>query len=288
MGSRFDIPENGSDQMKEEYRQDAERILSHRKDQGWDLWTTSDHRISKGSPFSLLGSLLLLAELGMDPSDPAIITGTDLVFETLRPDGRFQVAPKGAMLPCQTINALNVLCHLGQGEDPRLYSTWTYLLDTRHTDGGWRCLKFSYGRGPETEFSNPGPTLAALDAFRLNPKYDSDPRLDKAVGFLLDHWDTRLPLGPCHYGIGSLFLQVEYPFLTYNLFNYIYVLSHYPKARQDARFLDALQCLSKKLSDGQIIVERVNPKLKDFNFCRKGCPSEAGTRRYQEILNSLK
>ena len=56
------------------------------------------------------------------------------------------------------------------------------------------------------EYSNLYPTLMALDAFRFS-KYLNN----KAVEFLLDHWTIRKPIGPCRYGIGTLFMQVKYP-----------------------------------------------------------------------------
>jgi len=34
-------------------------------------------------------------------------------------------------------------------------------------------------------------------------------------------------------------------------------------------------------------VERPNPKLANFEFCKKGRPSEPATRRYREILENL-
>jgi hypothetical protein len=105
---------------------------------------------------------------------------------------------------------------------------------------------------------------------------------------LLDHWTTRLPLGPCHYGIGTLFRQTEYPFSTYNLFAYVYVLSFYNSAKNDARFLDALKAMESKLLDGKVVVERVNKKLAGLSFCEKGKPSELATRHYHEILKNLK
>ena len=101
--------------------------------------------------------------------------------------------------------------------------------------------------------------------------------------FLLGHWETRAPLGPCHYGIGTLFLQVAYPFATYNLFYYVYVLSFYEVARRDKRFLEALAILQSKLVDGQIVVERPNAKLASLSFCKKGQPSRLATERYGEI-----
>jgi len=156
-----------------------------------------------------------------------------------------------------------------------------------YTDGGWRCNKFSFGHGPETEYSNPFPTLAVLDAFRFSNYLNAEPSLDKAVEFLLEHWTIRKPIGPCHYGIGRLFMQVEYPFKEYNLFQYVYVLSFYNRAKDDKRFLEAFETLQSKLVDGKIVVERVVPKLAGLTFCKKGQPSELATKRYHEILKNL-
>ena len=95
-------------------------------------------------------------------------------------------------------------------------------------------------------------------------------------------------MGPCHYGIGTLFMQVEFPFRNYNLFVYVYVLSFYDKAKKDARFLEALDVLKSKTVDGQIVVERVVPKLENLTFCKKGYPSTLATSRYNEILDNLR
>ena len=160
-------------------------------------------------------------------------------------------------------------------------------MDIQYTDGGWRCNKFSFGRGPETELSNPFPTLIALNAFRFTNYLNNESALDKAVDFLLEHWTIKKPIGPCHYGIGTLFMQVEFPFRNYNLFVYVYVLSFYNRAKEDKRFLEALEALKLKMVDGQIIVERVVTKLAGLSFCKKGKPSELATMRYNEITKNL-
>ena len=115
-----------------------------------------------------------------------------------------------------------------------------------------------------------------------------EPALDKAVDFLLEHWTIRKPIGPCHYGIGTLFMQVEYPFRSYNFFSYVYILSFYNRAKEDKRFLEALKTLESKMVDGQIVVERVVPKLAGLFFCKKGEASPLATKRYHEILKNLK
>ena len=269
------------------YLSDIEVILSHRYDHGDDFWTTPDKRLLKGSPFSAYNSALMLLELGMQPSDPIMEKVAELFFNTWREDGRFKLYPNGGILPCHTTPAVYLLCRMGYADDERIQKTLRYLLDTQHKDGGWRCNKFSYGRGPETEYSNPWPTLMALNAFRFTDYLNNEPALDRAVDFLLEHWIIKKPIGPCHYGIGTLFMQVEYPFGNYNLFQYIYVLSFYNRAKSDKRFLEALEALQGKLVNEEVVVERVVPKLAKLNFCKKGAPSELATKRYHEILERL-
>lgn len=274
--------------VEKQYIADMEAILSHRYDQGADYWTTPDKKLIKGAPFSTLESALFLLELGMEPDNPVLLAAADLFFSAWKEDGRFKVNPKGAIFPCETIHGADLLCRLGYVSDSRVQKTLRHLLDIQHTDGGWRCSKFFFGRGPETQFSNPHPTLMALHAFRFSQYCNKSPELDRAVGFLLEHWTVKKPIGPCHYGIGTLFMQVEYPFRNYNLFLYVYVLSFYNSAKKDPRFLEALAALELKLKDGQIVVERVVPKLAGLSFCKKGQPSELATRRYQEIIANLK
>lgn len=273
--------------VSKQYQSDVESILARRHDNGWDYWTTPDRRLIKGSPFSALNCAYMLRELGMDHTEPVLNETASLIWDSWREDGRFKLSPQGAIYPCHTIHAARILSHLGFASDDRLKRTFDHLLEIQYSDGGWRCNKFSFGRGPETEFSNPGPTLQALDAFRFTDALNKNEALDQAVEFLLAHWETRIPLGPCRYGIGSLFMQVAYPFFNYNLFFYVYVLSFYDRAKKDSRFLDALRVLETKLADGKVVVERPNPNLARFALCKKGAPSDLATQRYHEILKNL-
>ena len=277
---------NHTSTITEQYNSDIEAILAKRYDNGGDLWATPDKRIGKGGPFSTLGSALMLTELGLTGT-PIMKDTAELILSLWREDGRFQIAPKSAIYPCHTAGTARVLCRMGYAADSRLKRTFDHLLDIRHDDGGWRCNTFKYGRGPETMYSNPGTTLEALDAFRFTHFLNKDKSLDKAVEFLLDHWEIRKPLGPCLYGIGTLFMKVEYPFFRYNLFFYVYVLSFYEIAKKDRRFLDALSLLKSKMVNGKIIVENPNKKLANFSFCTKEEPSDLATERYNEILQNL-
>ncbi len=223
----------------------------------------------------------------MEPSDEILKAVAELFFSVWKEDGRFKLYPTGSILACQTAIAANLLCSLGYAGDMRVQKTLRHLLDTQYKDGGWRCNKFFFGHGPETEYSNPHPPLNALSAFRFTDYLNSEPALDRAVEFLLEHWVIRKPIGPCHYGIGTLFMRLEYPFGNYNLFQYVYVLSFYDRAKRDRRFLEAFNALQSKLVNGQLVVERVVPKRAKLNFCKKGAPSELATLKYQEILKNL-
>jgi len=274
--------------MNNRYVSDVKAIMALRHDNGGDYWATADGRLGVGEPFSTLTSLLILHELGVGRTHEAVRGAIQLILDAWRDDGRYRLAPSGALYPCSTAASARVLCRFGYAKDHRLQRTFAHLLDIQHNDGGWRCKKFPYGRGPETEFSNPGVTLVVLDAFRFTEHSNKNPNLDKAVESLLDHWTVRRPLGPCHFGIGTLFMQVEYPFLRYNLFSYVYVLSFYNYAKQDKRFLDALRILESKLDiQGKIIVERPHRKLAHLLLCQHGKPSELATFRFKEIKKNI-
>lgn len=256
--------------IPEKYRNDVDRILSKKHDNGADFWTTPDGRWGVGSPFSAFDRAFILTELGMKKSDPVMNGIARQIFNTWRDDGRFKAAPKGTMYPCYTANAARTLCHLGYARDKRLKRTFEYLLDVQDDHDGWRCNTVRMGKSAATDASNPGTILAALDAFRFTQTMNLDKRLNKAVEFLLDHWTTRKPLGPCHFGVGSLFIQVEYPMFRYNLFFYVYVLSFYKVAINDPRFREAFSVLAAKEVGGKLVVENPNRKMANFCFAKKG------------------
>ena len=268
------------------YASDIEEILSHRHDNGAYYWTTEDHKLLKGAPYTTLESALYLLELGFPAGHEIMKSVAGLIFDNWKEDGRIKVSPAGGIYPCHTALAIKLLCRMGYSDDARVGKSFKYFLDTQQEDGGWKCNKYSFGRGEETECSTPYTTLLVLDLMRYSLYFD-DARFDKAVDFLLEHWVVRKPISPCHYGIGTLFMQVEYPFRGYNLFYYVYVLSFYERARSDKRFLEALEALKAKTVNGEIVVERVVPKLAKLSFCRKGQTSELATLRYREILANI-
>lgn len=269
------------------YKKDVRAIVARRHDNGGDYWSDSNGGVYHGSPFSTIESVMMLTDLGVDSNEPTIRKASECILACWREDGRFRAVPGGAIYPCHTTGAARALCRAGYTSDARLERTFEHLLSSAHTDGGWRCNRFMFGRGPETEYSNPGPTLNALDAFRFSKYLNRERKLDRAAEFLLGHWETRKPLGPCHFGIGTLFMKVEYPTVRYNLLNYLYVLSFYESARRDRRFLEAFHLLQSKTTDGEVVVENSHRGLASLSFCQKGSPNALATRTYRRILHNL-
>jgi len=99
---------------------------------------------------------------------------------------------------------------------------------------------------------------------------------------------ARAPLGPCHWGIGSRFLQVEFPFLRYSLVYYVYVLSFFRRAQKDERLQAALEALASKLDEGGwVVVEHRHRALARLAFCARGEPAAVATRRFAELRERL-
>ena len=144
--------------QKIDYPEDIAQILAHRYDNGADLWSTPDKKLLKGAPFTTLESVSYLLEAGLSPDDDILQEAAELIFSTWKEDGRFKTSPAGGIYPCHTALALNTLCRLGYASDSRLQRTFRYFLDTQEPDGGWKCNKYSFGRGPETEYSTPYTT----------------------------------------------------------------------------------------------------------------------------------
>ena len=171
--------------MDQRVQQDIEAIISHQYDHGADLWSTPDHKLLKGAPFTTLESPLYLLELGMSREENLLKETAALIFQGWREDGRFKISPSGGIYPCHTALALRTLCALGYTRDQRLQQTFHYFLATQEADGGWKCNKYSFGRGPETHFSTPMTTLTVLDAFRYTHDREQMKSLSKQANFCL-------------------------------------------------------------------------------------------------------
>jgi len=267
-----------------------EKILKRQNDYGGLFWSRTDGDIHVPFGFSTIDTLSVLGEIGYSIIDNSqIAAAVDFLFSYQTPEGWFKYSPKSSKLPCLTARIIAGLGRLGLKKDSRIEKSYKWMLDIQWNDGGWRCATVKLGKSPLTDASNPGTTLYVLDAFRfrINSADELD-KLNKGVDFLLQHWEVRQPIGPCNFGIGTTFMKVEYPFLRYNLFYYVYVLSFYDYAKDDKRFHEAYNQLKDKITNDKLIPENPHKAWKEFDFARKGKISEMGTKRWIEIKNNIK
>lgn len=273
--------------MDNNYNYEIKEIISLCEINGGKYWSRYDGDIHAPNGFSTIDVLNTLGEIGMKSTDSdMIINAIDFIFNYYDEKGCFKYSPNSGKLPCISARILTAFGRLGYIGDNRIEKCYKYLLENQQNDGGWRCSTVKFGKSPETDSSNPGTTLYVLDAFRFgkNTKTENN-QLDKAVLFLLEHWETGMPLCPCNFGIGSRFLSIEYPFLRYNLFYYVYVLSKYEIAQKDIRYKEALETLKKKVSNNKIFPETPHKAWSKYSFAQKNKYSEKATNRYIEILN---
>lgn len=266
-----------------------EKILQRQNDNGGPFWSREDSDIHAPFGFSTIDTLSVLGEIGYSINDNTqIADAIDFIFAYQTPEGSFKYSLKSSKLPCLTARIIAGLGRVGLKNDPRIEKSYNWLFNSQCDDGGWRCQTVKLGKSPLTDASNPGTTLFVLDAFRFRDNSaDGLERLNKGVDFLLQHWEIRQPIGPCKFGIGTTFMKVEYPFLRYNLFYYVYVLSFYDTAKNDKRFQEAYNALKNKLKDGKLIPENPHKAWNEFDFARKGQISDIGTKRWIEIEKNI-
>lgn len=269
---------------------ETEAVFNRHEDNGGPYWSRTDGDIHVPSGYSTIDTLFVLGELGLSEKDNSLIRkAVDFIFTYQSQEGCFKYSLKSSKLPCITARVIAALGRLGVQRDQGMEKGFTWLIDKQWEDGGWRCPTVKPGRSPLTDASNPGTTLYVLDAFRFRKNNSQElKKLDKGVDFLLQHWEVRQPVGPCAFGIGTIFHKIEYPFLRYNIFYYVYVLSFYEKARKDKRFREAYQTLAGKIIDGKLEPENPHRAWNKFSFAKKGHTSETGTYRWTEIKNNLR
>lgn len=256
---------------------------------GGTCWDRQDESIYNPIGFSTIDFLSIIGDLDCQiENDITIESGIQKTIKYYdKKTCLFRFSPTSSKLPYVTAKIL-VFLQKHRYHFEEMENCYQYFLKTQKNDGGWRCAVVKIGKSPETDASNPGTTLYVLDAFRYR-KNSAEvlTKLNKGVDFLLDHWNTRKPLGPCGFGIGTTFMKTEYPFYRYNIFYYTYVLSFYPCACQDKRFLEVMEILRKKKTSTGIKIEKPHKNWKAILF--EGTNEcEISNGKYLEIENNLR
>jgi hypothetical protein len=271
--------------MEKDREAEIKKIIVSSGINGARCWAREDGDIHAPAGYSTIDVLSTLGDLGVKYGDyEEVREAVDFVFRYYSREGSFRYNEKSSKLPCITARIMTAFGRLGYS-DERVENCYSSLLKSQEQDGGWRCNTVKIGKSKATDASNPGTTLYVLEAFsfRKNTKGELE-KLEKGAQFLLKHWETKAPLGPCAFGIGTTFMKTEYPMLRYNILFYCHTLSKYKKAGSDPRFKKAVRELESRLVDGNLVVENPHKSWQGFAFARKGSPSAEATKKYRGIV----
>ena len=191
---------------------------------------------SRARRLPTLESALYLLELGVAPEHEALRGVAQLIFDAWREDGRIRTAP-GDLYPLphraggQRAVPHGVRAGCAAAADAGLFSG-----PPSGPTGAGAAKSTALAMVRRRSIPRPIPLWlfsicsARFPALRMIPGWTARWISCCRTGRF------RRPISPCHYGIGSRFMQVEYPMRGYGLFYYVYVLSFYERARGDKRF----------------------------------------------------
>lgn len=254
--------------------QQLEQILASCAVNGGALWARGDGNIHTPAGYSSIDVGNFLGDVGLTVSDEPKLADMALMYMRYQnKNGSFKYAKSNSQLPCISARILAALGKIKAADIVDVVAiekAYLWLIEQQCEDGGWRCKTVKLGMSAATDASNPGTTLYVLDAFRFRENSEQvTEKLYKAIEFLLSHWQTRLPLGPCNFGIGTRFLTTEFPFLRYNLFYYVYVLSQYKHCHNDKRFMAAKAQLTEYITVDGVMINHPHKAWQNYSFAQK-------------------
>ena len=192
---------------------------------------------------------LVLAELGLDSTDPRIRKIAELLFDyKLRLSSPFNFFYEEM---CISANAARMLTRFGFGDDPRVRKLYDWLLEDQRKDGGWNC---SQGTPGTLDVWEPLAAFACLPKSKRSPKMER--AVEKGAEFYLERklFEEGKRYAP--------WFRFHYPnHYFYDVLVGLDVLTQlgYSGDRRLGAALKLLQ--SKRRRDGSWLMDRVHPDL---------------------------
>ncbi len=136
----------------------------------WDSPGTTPSELYRPKYIATNWRLLVLSDLGLTRTNPGVARGAELLMAAeSRPDRGLGGSDSEV---CFTGNAVRMLTRFGFGDDPRVGTALTWLLDSQKSDGGWHCFPSEVGTLDGWE---------ALAAFAAMPRSSWTDRIHRAV-----------------------------------------------------------------------------------------------------------
>lgn len=292
--TKVDLEGRGGDDP--EVRADLEALLADERVRvlldevaRWPGKVLNSHR-SASQTFHVLE---FLSELGVPAEHPAIVVATERILESAGPDGIPRLpmtypehfggpgVETACWALCDAPTLLSCLVRFGRASDPAV-GRGVAALASLVRPNGWPCAvcaELGGFRGPGRK-DDPCP-YADLIMLRLLADWadaagsaagpaDGASASDAGVECLLSCWENSADRHPYLFYMGTDFRKLKAPFLWYDILHVVDVLSRYPRARRDPRFLEMLEVVeSKAQADGSFAAESVYAPYKAWDFGQK-------------------
>jgi hypothetical protein len=267
-------------------------MLSHPKVQAL-LADTADwpgHALKRHNDAKhMLYKFSTLADFGVDSNDPGIHEGLEAILAHQSPQGPFLTlahlykrftgidGEHWVWMACDAPTLLYVLISMGLGEDQRVEKAMRHLANLVQANG-WRCAaspKLGRFKGPgRKEAPCPIANVYALKALSLVPEMLDSQAGRAGVEMLLKHWEQRGKIKHFLFGIGTDYHKLKYPLIWYDILHVAEVLSRYPCAKEDPRFIQMLNAITGQAdSAGRYTASSMYMAWKGWSFADKKEPS---------------
>jgi len=230
----------------------AAEILSRQLPGGqWVTPGTSAQELYRPKYSATNWSLIILAELGADRSDPRVARAAELMLDRFGDPADDNLGGEQSEV-CFTGNCVRMMHRLGYGDDPRVVRATEWLVTAQKADGGWHCWPSESGTLAAWEAL---AALAAVPEPRRSPEIRR--ALDRGVEFYLERGLMRDDEGTY-----PPWLRIHYPrHYYYDVLIGLDILTALGRGR-DPRILPALAWLEAKRSpDGTWPLEALQPDL---------------------------
>jgi hypothetical protein len=236
-----------------------------------------------------LYALATLADFGLRAQDLELQGTLEKVMSHQSAEGAFQtleVIPKAfggsgeeswTWILCDAPTLLYSLLAMGLGHREEVRAAVDHL-SSLVDDVGWPCVcspDLGRFRGPGRK-SDPCPfaTLIAVKALAQASELEEDGAAGRGVEMLLDHWANQEGRKMYLFGIGTDFRKPKYPLVWYDIVHVTDVVSRFPFAREDPRFVDMVkELLGQADEEGRVTPKSMYRAWKGWEFADKKIPS---------------
>ena len=250
-----------------------------------------------------LHKLSFLSELGLTINDAGISGIIAKMLNYQSTEGPFQVMVntpthfggsgkvEWQWQLCDAPLLLFCLSKMGLGEDERTQKG-IYFLQGLVRENGWPCAaapELGKFHGPgRREDPCPYANLLMLKLLSANQNLKSSPTARIGIEAALGLWQKSRQTHPYLFHMGKDFQKLKTPFVWYDILHMVEVLSHFPLATQDKRFVEMLEIINLKANSiGLFTPESVWTKWSGWEFAQKKEPSYWLTFLVARINNRL-